>query len=75
MVLVSSGGSNFEVSLLNLYTSEVEVLLTVDDKKNKDSIISSLPTVPSFYKETFVDLDNPFGKRNERNSSLFRRYL
>ena len=34
MALVSSGTSNYEVSLLNLETSDVEILLSVDDKKS-----------------------------------------
>jgi hypothetical protein len=57
MVLVGAGTNNYELSLLNLSTYDVEILLTVDDKKNKESVIASLPTVPSFYKEAFVDLD------------------
>ncbi len=43
MALISSGASNYELSLLNLATSDVEILLTVDDRKNKENIISSLP--------------------------------
>lgn len=31
MALVASGSSNYELSLVNLQTSDVEVLLTVDD--------------------------------------------
>lgn len=48
MVLIGAGTNNYEISLLDLSTYNVEVLLTVDDKKNKEGIIASLPTVPSF---------------------------
>lgn len=48
MILVASGTSNYEVSLLNLDTSDVDVLLTVDDSKNRENVSASIPTVPSF---------------------------
>lgn len=52
LALVSSGASNYEVCLVNLETSAVEVLLTVDDRKNKESFLSGLPTVPSFFRDS-----------------------
>jgi hypothetical protein len=52
MILISSGGANYELSLLNLETNTVEVLLTVDDRKNKDSYAAGLPSVPSYYRES-----------------------
>jgi hypothetical protein len=56
LALISTGSSNYEVSLLNLETSTVEVLLTVDDKANKESYISALPVVPSYQREgIFID--------------------
>ena len=39
MMLISSGTSNYEISLLNLETSEVDILLSVDDKKNKEGVV------------------------------------
>ena len=78
-MLISSGSSNYEVSLLNLETSSVEVLLSVDDRRNKDSILSGLPVIPSFLKEgQFQVPDYDYGqviKQNETNSSIMRRYL
>ena len=80
MALISAGSQSYEVSLVNLATSDVEVLLAVDDRKNKDSLLGSLPSVPSFMRETtqYADFDQVAGlggKKFERNSSLFRRYL
>lgn len=81
LMLVSAGTSNYEVSLLNLATSDVEILLTVDDRKTKDNLTQLLPSVPSYYRETnsfyeSSELPSTFPKkRNETNSSLFRRYL
>jgi len=43
MMLVSAGSQNYEVSLLNLETSNVEVLLTVDDRKTKENLSQGLP--------------------------------
>jgi len=48
MALVSAGSQNYEVSLLNLATGDVEVLLTVDDKKNRDNFLQGLPQIPSY---------------------------
>jgi len=39
MLLVGAGTANYELSLLNLTTSDVEILMTVDDKKSKDNFI------------------------------------
>eukprot|EP00347_Sterkiella_histriomuscorum_P000291 403376447 len=83
MMLISAGSNNYEVSLLNLDTSDVEILLTVDDKKNKENIVQTLPQIPSYYKETSSfyndqqELPNSqqLTKRYENNNSLFRRYL
>ena len=80
MALISAGSQNYEVSLVNLANSDVEVLLSVDDRKNKDNLLGSLPAVPSFMRETtqYADFDNVAGqggKRFETNSSLFRKYL
>ena len=35
MALVASGGAGYELSLLNLETGNVEILMTVDDRKSK----------------------------------------
>ncbi len=43
MMLISAGSANYEVSLLNLETSNVEVLLTVDDRKTKDNVALGIP--------------------------------
>jgi hypothetical protein len=68
MMLVSTGSANYELSLLNLETSSVEVLLTVDDKQSKESYLGGLPTVPSFLKESvFFDSEYHGFKKNETN--------
>lgn len=81
LVLVSTGNFNYEVSLVNLETSTVDVLLSVDDRLNRENFSGGLPTVPSFLRETvFQQSDNiSFSsgglRKNETNDSLFRRYL
>ena len=52
LLLVSTGNAQYELSLLNLETSAVEVLMTVDDRSSRESIVGGLPTVPSFYRES-----------------------
>ncbi len=77
MMLISAGSANYEVSLLNLETSNVEVLLTVDDRKTKDNLALGIPQVPSYYKETngYYEGSDLILKKYETNNSLFRRYL
>lgn len=75
MALVSAGSQNYEVSLLNLATGDVEVLLTVDDKRNRDNCLQGLPQIPSFQKEVCSFFEMEERKRQETNTSLFRRYL
>jgi hypothetical protein len=43
MVLVAAGSTNFELSLLNLETGAVDVLMTVDDRKDRESAVATLP--------------------------------
>jgi hypothetical protein len=52
LLLVSTGNASYELSLLNLETSGVEILMTIDDRASKESIVSGLPSVPSFYRES-----------------------
>ena len=76
MVLVGTGGSNYEVSLLNLDSGAVEVLMTVDDRQSKESFIGGLPVVPSYMRESvFFESDLQGVKKNETNRSLLARYL
>jgi hypothetical protein len=76
LALISTGNQHYELSLVNLYTSDVEIFLTVDDSKVKDNISSFSPVVPQFYKENLIDYTSgPLPRKYETNSSLFRRYL
>lgn len=43
LLLIASGSSNYELSLFNMATQDIEILLTVDDKQNKEGVLSSLP--------------------------------
>lgn len=52
LALIASGTSGYELSLVNLETSQVEVLMTVDDKRDRDNIVGSLPQIPSYLRET-----------------------
>lgn len=59
LALISAGSLNYELSLLNLETCSLEVLLTVDDRKDRDQIVAGLPPVPSFLREglyTYSDI-------------------
>jgi hypothetical protein len=75
MLLVATGNSQFELSLFNLETSAVEVLMTIDDRLSKESIVSGLPNVPSFYRESVFHDGSQSIRKNENSNSLFRRYL
>lgn len=64
---------------MNLETSLVEVLISVDDRKNKESILGGVPQVPSFFRESWFHIpDFEYGqpqRKNETNASILRRYL
>jgi len=79
LMLVSAGSANYELSLLNLETSSVEVLLTVDERKTKESVLGGIPTVPSYFRESLFHVsDYDYGqpqKHAETNTSVLRRYL
>jgi hypothetical protein len=75
LLLVATGNSQYELSLVNLETASVEVLLTVDDRASKESLVSGLPTVPSYYRENVFYDSSKSIRKNETNNSLFRRYL
>jgi len=51
LLLVATGSSNYELSLLNLEHSTVELLFTVDDRASRESFVAGLPNVPSFERE------------------------
>lgn len=64
LALVAAGTSGYELSLVNLETSQVEVLMTVDDRKDRDSIVAGLPAVPQYLRETVYqisDISHPTG--------------
>lgn len=75
MALIAAGTNNYEVSLVNLQTSDVEVLLTVDDSKNKDNFAATIPVVPSYIPENVFEIGTSITRKYETNQSLFRRYL
>jgi hypothetical protein len=76
MILVSTGSANYEVSLLNLESATVDVLLSVDDRVTRDSVSGGLPTVPSFLRESvYFETELQGLKKNETNASLLKRYL
>ena len=83
MALVAAGGPTYELSLLNLETGSVEILMTVDDCKSSPasdaqggaSIFASSLTQPSFYRESYIRDSFSWPEKSETNQSLFKRYL
>lgn len=83
MALVAAGGPTYELSLLNLETGNVEILMTVDDRKSSPasdaqggaSGLASSVTLPSFYRESYIRDSFSWPEKSETNQSLFKRYL
>ena len=71
MALVSSSGPAYELSLLNLETGNIEILMTVDDNKTKSTSMNPA----SFYRESYTRDSFSWPEKSENNSSLFKRYL
>ena len=68
MAVIGTGSANYELSLLNLDSAEVEIMFSVDAGKGKD--IVAPPVVASYIPESIS-----FDGRNETNKSLFDKYL
>ena len=81
MALVAAGGPAYELSLLNLETGNIEILMTVDegnqgsDVQNMGGGLTSSVTLPSFYRESLIRDSFSWPEKSETNQSLFKRYL
>ena len=86
MALVAAGGPVYELSLLNLETGNIEILMTVDEgKSSQGSDHTSQPasgqapassiTLPTFCRESLIRDSFSWPEKSETNQSLFRRYL
>jgi hypothetical protein len=75
MALISSGTASYELSLVNLMTSDVEIYITVDDSKNKDNLSAFTPSVAQYYKENKFENCGGSNRQYETNYGLYRRYL
>jgi hypothetical protein len=83
MALVAAGGPTYELSLLNLETGNIEILMAVDEGKGSQgsdaqanaSGLASSVTLPSFYRESLIRDSFSWPEKSETNQSLFKRYL
>ena len=76
MALVSLGGPSFEVSLLNLDTGDIEIMMTVLEANNYSSDIQNNQigiTLSSFYRESLIRDSYSWPEKSENNYSLFKR--
>ena len=71
MALISSGAPSYELSLLNLDTGNIEILMTVNEPAGSDSINA----MSSFYRESAIRDNNNWPEKSETNDTMFRRYL
>ena len=83
MVLVGAGGPTYELSLLNLETGNIEILMAVDEGKSSQgsdvqanaSGLASSVTLPSYHRESLIRDSFSWPEKSETNQSLFKRYL
>jgi len=79
MVLVASGAPSYELSLLNLETGNIEILMSVNEAIGNDNNLGGPMqpsiTISSFYRESLVRDSFNWPEKSETNSTLFRRYL
>lgn len=70
MALISAGGPNYETSLLNLDTGNIEILMTVNEAQ-KDSIgnnsMQPSVSISSFYRDSLVRDCNNWPEKSETN--------
>jgi hypothetical protein len=76
MALVSLGGPSFEVSLLNLDTGDIEIMMTVNEaisqlSDNQNNQIGITP--PSFYRDSLIRDNFSWPEKSENNQSIFKR--
>eukprot|EP00351_Strombidinopsis_sp_SopsisLIS2011_P005484 CAMPEP_0116888416 /NCGR_PEP_ID=MMETSP0463-20121206/23418_1 /TAXON_ID=181622 /ORGANISM="Strombidinopsis sp, Strain SopsisLIS2011" /LENGTH=152 /DNA_ID=CAMNT_0004553119 /DNA_START=2619 /DNA_END=3077 /DNA_ORIENTATION=- len=83
LALVSAGGPNYEMSLLNLHSGNVEILFTVNDQGisggngNSNSAAPGYNSVviPEYLRESQTTDGWYSTKKVETNNTLLRRYL
>lgn len=84
MALVAAGGPTYELSLLNLDSGNIEILMSVNEgqgaqgKEQMGAGAGSLATgisLPSFYRESLIRDCFAWPEKSETNQSLYRRYL
>jgi hypothetical protein len=76
MALVSLGGPSFEVSLLNLDTGDIEIMMTVNEaisqsSDNQNNQIGISPS--SFYRDSLIRDNFSWPEKSENNQSIFKR--
>jgi|TARA_B110000285_G_scaffold224089_1_gene280454 hypothetical protein len=84
MALVAAGGPTYELSLLNLDSGNIEILMSVNEgqgaqgKEQMGAGAGSLATgisLPAFYRESLIRDCFAWPEKSETNQSLYRRYL
>ena len=73
MALVSLGGPSFEVSLLNLDTGDIEIMMTVNEANSQSSDNQIGITPPSFLRDSLIRDGFSWPEKSENNQSLFKR--
>lgn len=76
MALVASGGPQYELSLLDLESGNIEILMAVNELTGKDNEYQDPGvTVPSYHQESLIRDCYGWPEKSETNQTLFRRYL
>jgi hypothetical protein len=80
MVMVATGGSSYELSLVNLDTGVLEILMAVNEDKDSDILNTGSSTgcgvqIPSYLRECLIRDAYSYPEKTETNQSLFRRYM
>lgn len=76
MALIATGSPQYELSLLNLETGDLEIKMEAGEAPKLDSDSSSKHVViPTFLRESLVRDCFNWPEKSETNQTLFRRYL
>jgi len=81
LVLVSSGGPSFEMSLLNLESGNIEIMMSVNEshghskEKSEAASMGLGVQAPSFYRESTIRDSFSWPEKSETNQSKYKRYL
>lgn len=78
MALVATGSENYELSLIDLDSGNIEILMQVNEAKQsgkENDFLDPCVNIPSYYKESLIRDNYGWPEKSETNQSLFSRYL